>query len=115
MGKSSGYVRRCSAKSDITGNAYVGGIAGEGLTVTGCRSMVQLTGSEKTGAVLGMRGERTGFLKDNTDDSEKTDEETVTGNYYFTVGSDIGAIDGVSYADTAQPLSHDDFVAAGRS
>ena len=111
VGKSSGYVRQCSAKSDITGNAYVGGIAGEGLTVTDCRSMVQLTGSEKTGAVLGMRGERSGFLKDNTDDSEKTDEETVTGNYYFTVGSDIGAIDGVSYADTAQPLSHDDFVA----
>ena len=63
MGKSSGYVRQCSAKSDITGNAYVGGIAGEGLTVTDCRSMVQLTGSEKTGAVLGMRGERSGFLK----------------------------------------------------
>ena len=111
VGKSSGYVRQCSAKADIAGNAYVGGIAGEGLTVTDCRSMVQLTGSEKTGAVLGMRGERTGFLKDNTDDSEKTDEETVTGNYYFTVGSDIGAIDGVSYADTAQPLAHDDFVA----
>ena len=111
VGKSSGYVRQCSAKADIAGNAYVGGIAGEGLTVTDCRSMVQLTGSEKTGAVLGMRGERTGFLKDNTDDSEKTDEETVTGNYYFTVGSDIGGIDGVSYADTAQPLAHDDFVA----
>ena len=110
VGKSSGYVRGCSAKSDITGNAYVGGIAGEGLTVTDCRSMVQLTGSEKTGAVLGMRGERTGFLKKD-DDSEESEEETVTGNYYFTVGSDIGAIDGVSYADTAQPLSHDDFVA----
>ena len=111
VGKSSGYVRQCSAKSDITGKAYVGGIAGEGLTVTDCRSMVQLTGAEKTGAVLGMRGERTGFLKKEVDDSEKSAEETVTGNYYFTVGSDIGGIDGVSYADTAQPLAHDDFVA----
>ena len=111
VGKSSGYVRGCSAKSDITGNAYVGGIAGEGLTVTDCRSMVQLTGSEKTGAVLGMRGERSGFLKKDDDDSGETDEGTVTGNYYFTVGSDIGAIDGVSYADTAQPLAYDDFVA----
>ena len=111
VGKSSGYVRRCSAKADIAGNAYVGGIAGEGLTVTDCRSMVQLTGAEKTGAVLGMRGERTGFLKKDDDDSEESEEETVTGNYYFTVGSDIGAIDGVSYADTAQPLAHDDFVA----
>lgn len=110
-GKSSGYVRQCSAKADITGKAYVGGIAGEGLTVTDCRSMVQLTGAEKTGAVLGMRGERTGFLKKDDDDSEESEEETVTGNYYFTVGSDIGAIDGVSYADTAQPLAHDDFVA----
>ena len=111
VGKSSGYVRQCSAKSDITGKAYVGGIAGEGLTVTDCRSMVQLTGSEKTGAVLGMRGERTGFLKKDDDDSEESEEETVAGNYYYTVGSDIGAIDGVSYADTAQSLAYDDFVA----
>lgn len=109
-GRSDGYVRRCSAKSAITGNAYVGGIAGEGLTVTDCRSMVQLTGSEKTGAILGFKGEHSGFLKSESDDTDETEEDTVTGNYYLTVGSDIGAIDGVSYADSAQPLEHDDFV-----
>lgn len=109
-GKSDGYVRRCSAKSAITGNAYVGGVAGEGLTVTDCRSMVQLTGSEKTGAILGLKGEHSGFLKSESDDTDETEEDTVTGNYYLTVGSDIGAIDGVSYADSAQPLEHDDFV-----
>ena len=109
-GRSDGYVRRCSAKSAITGNAYVGGIAGEGLTVTDCRSMVQLTGSEKTGAILGLKGEHSGFLKSESDDTDETEEDTVTGNYYLTVGSDIGAIDGVSYADSAQPLEHDDFV-----
>lgn len=109
-GKSDGYIRRCSAKSAITGNAYVGGIAGEGLTVTDCRSMVQLTGSEKTGAILGLKGEHSGFLKSESDDTDETEEDTVTGNYYLTVGSDIGAIDGVSYADSAQPLEHDDFV-----
>ena len=109
-GKSDGYVRRCSAKSAITGNAYVGGIAGEGLTVTDCRSMVQLTGSEKAGAILGFKGEHSGFLKSESDDTDETEEDTVTGNYYLTVGSDIGAIDGVSYADSAQPLEHDDFV-----
>lgn len=109
-GRSDGYVRRCSAKSAITGNAYVGGIAGEGLTVTDCRSMVQLTGSEKTGAILGFKGEHSGFLKSESDGTDETEEDTVTGNYYITVGSDIGAIDGVSYADSAQPLEHDDFV-----
>ena len=109
-GKSDGYIRRCSAKSAITGNAYVGGIAGEGLTVTDCRSMVQLTGSEKAGAILGFKGEHSGFLKSESDDTDETEEDTVTGNYYLTVGSDIGAIDGVSYADSAQPLEHDDFV-----
>ena len=109
-GRSDGYVRRCSAKSAITGNAYVGGIAGEGLTVTDCRSMVQLTGSEKTGAILGLKGEHSGFLKSESDDTDETEEDTVTGNYYLTVGSDIGAIDGISYADSAQPLEHDDFV-----
>ena len=109
-GRSDGYVRRCSAKSAITGNAYVGGVAGEGLTVTDCRSMVQLTGSEKTGAILGLKGEHSGFLKSESDDTDETEEDTVTGNYYLTVGSDIGAIDGVSYADSAQPLEHDEFV-----
>ena len=109
-GRSDGYVRRCSAKSAITGNAYVGGIAGEGLTVTDCRSMVQLTGSEKAGAILGLKGEHSGFLKSESDDTDETEEATVTGNYYLTVGSDIGAIDGVSYADSAQPLEHDEFV-----
>ena len=109
-GRSDGYVRRCSAKSAITGNAYVGGIAGEGLTVTDCRSMVQLTGSEKAGAILGFKGEHSGFLKSESDDTDETEEDTVTGNYYLTVGSDIGAIDGVSYADSAQPLEHDEFV-----
>ena len=109
-GRSDGYVRRCSAKSAITGNAYVGGIAGEGLTITDCRSMVQLTGSEKAGAILGFKGEHSGFLKSESDDTDETEEDTVTGNYYLTVGSDIGAIDGVSYADSAQPLEHDDFV-----
>ena len=109
-GRSDGYIRRCSAKSAITGNAYVGGIAGEGLTVTDCRSMVQLTGSEKAGAILGFKGEHSGFLKSESDDTDETEEDTVTGNYYLTVGSDIGAIDGVSYADSAQPLEHDDFV-----
>lgn len=109
-GKSDGYVRRCSAKSAITGNAYVGGVAGEGLTVTDCRSMVQLTGSEKAGAILGFKGEHSGFLKSESDDTDETEEDTVTGNYYLTVGSDIGAIDGVSYAGSAQPLEHDDFV-----
>ena len=109
-GRSDGYIRRCSAKSAITGNAYVGGIAGEGLTVTDCRSMVQLTGSEKAGAILGLKGEHSGFLKSESDDTDETEEDTVTGNYYLTVGSDIGAIDGVSYADSAQPLEHDDFV-----
>lgn len=109
-GRSDGYVRRCSAKSAITGNSYVGGIAGEGLTVTDCRSMVQLTSSEKTGAILGLKGEHSGFLKSESDDTDETEEDIVTGNYYLTVGSDIGAIDGVSYADSAQPLEHDDFV-----
>ena len=109
-GRSDGYIRRCSAKSAITGNAYVGGIAGEGLTVTDCRSMVQLTGSEKAGAILGFKGEHSGFLKSESDDTDETEEDTVTGNYYLTVGSDIGAIDGVSYADSAQPLEHDEFV-----
>ncbi|MGM9550059.1 MAG: GLUG motif-containing protein [Faecousia sp.] len=108
-GKSSGYIRFCSAKSAITGSAYVGGIAGKGVTVTDCRSMVQLTGNEKTGAILGLREEPAGYLEEEKDNGGEEQTQSIAGNYYWIVGSDIGGIDGVSYSGCAQPLAQEEF------
>ncbi|MDD5864707.1 MAG: hypothetical protein PUD80_08760 [Firmicutes bacterium] len=108
-GQSSGYLRSCSAKAAIDGGAYVGGIAGKAVTVTDCRSMVKLTGTEKTGAVLGLREEPAGSSEEETESKEEEQTESVTGNYYLPVEQDIGGIDGVSYSGCAQGLDETAF------
>ena len=109
VGQSSGYIRQCSAKSAIVGNAYVGGIVGKGDTVTDCRSMVRLAGTEKSGAVLGLREKTAGFLNVDMDGTQDEQTSSVTGNFYLPVDEDIGGIDGVSYEGSAQPLTREDF------
>lgn len=99
-GNGSGYIRECSAKCKIYGSAYVGGVAGTGDVVTDCRSMVVLEASEKFGAVIGSVSE----LPDIN-----AEEVKIYGNYYLKADRDIGAIDGISYAQCAQPLSQEEF------
>lgn len=92
-GQSSGYIRHCSAKCTLSGETYTGGIAGTGTTVTDCLSMVSFSSSgEKTGAILGAM-----------------EESTLQTNYYLPIGPDAGAVDGISYAAMAEPLSADNF------
>lgn len=94
-GQSSGFLRGCSVKCAITGDAYVGGIAGSGTTVSDCNSIVRIHGAtEKYGAILG-------FME----------EATLTSNYYLLMDSDPGAVDGISYQAQAQPLSAEQFFA----
>lgn len=99
-GNSAGYIRGSSARCFLTGVDYVGGIAGTASVVTDCRSMVQLEGKERTGAVVGYVNMQ----------SEPREEETVAGNYYLAVGQDPGAIDGISYDLCAQPLGRKEFL-----
>lgn len=88
-GKSSGYIRQCYVKCALSGETYTGGIAGTGTTVTDCLAMICLGSfGEKTGAILG--------------DTEKPDLQA---NYYLPIGEDPGAIDGISYAGSAEPLT----------
>ncbi len=95
-GQSGGYIRYCSAKCQISGSSYVGGITGKADIVSDCRASVRLTVSgEKAGAVIGYSEERS----------------DINGNYYMAVGSDMGAIDGISYSGAAQLLSADEFLA----
>lgn len=94
-GSSLGSVRSCAARGGVSGEKFVGGIAGSGKTVTDCRSMVTPVASEKMGAVLGMMAE-------NAD---------LAGNLYTPLGTDPGAVDGISYDGKAQPMELEAFLA----
>lgn len=103
-GRSVGFIRQCSTKCVLDGGSYVGGIAGEALLVTDCRSMPVLDGgSEKTGAIIGY-----------TEDifaADEEEEQPVARNYYIPVGDDVGGIDGISYFSAAESLSGEAFFA----
>ena len=86
-GKSESTLRKCYAKCRCTGNRYVGGIAGKAVSLTSCYSIAALSGDESVGAVLG-----------NCDDPKRTYQ-----NFFLDKG--IGAIDGISYFQSAEPIS----------
>lgn len=94
-GQSSGFIRSCSVKSFIFGDTYVGGIAGLADVVSCCRSMTTLSGTEKTGGVLGFASVR----------------DEISENYYLSSDADPGAIDGISYDGCAQQLPAEEFLA----
>ncbi len=97
-GNSAASIRRSSAKCVLSGSRFVGGIAGSGLRVTDCRAMVKVTGDENTGAVLGAA-------------SPSNTESIVRGNYYVNIDPALGGIDGIGYADAAEPLTEAEFMA----
>ena len=101
-GSSTGAIRSCSARCTIAAKKQVGGIAGSGAAVTDCRAMTAFAGAvQSTGGILGIRTEPL-FAQ----------EEPISGNLYTRTGAkDPGGIDGVSYADKAQPLPLDAFLA----
>jgi len=100
-GTGSGFVRNCYANCALNGDTYVGGIAGSGTIVTDCLAHVKFSGgSERIGGILGW--------------AEKPLAETenpISGNYYMPVDIDRGAVDGISYAGQAQPLTQEAFLA----
>lgn len=106
-GQSKSVLRNCASESRLAGNRCVGGIAGSGYTLTGCRAMVEATGAEKVGAVAG-----TLLAEDslsNTLNQLQDNTGTVQDNCF--VSDTLGGIDGVSYAGQAEPVSFADFAA----
>jgi len=100
-GAGSGFVRNCYANCEISGDTYVGGIGGSGTIVTDSLAQVKFSGGkERIGGILGW-----------ADDPLTQTEDPIRGNYYLPVDADIGAVDGISYADQAQPLELSDFLA----
>ncbi len=100
-GISTGYLRSNSAKCELYGTTYVGGIAGSGRVATDCTSMVSIhEGTEKLGAILGI-----------ADSGRLNEEQEVQKNFYLAAGQDWGGIDGISYSGLAEPLSPEQFFA----
>lgn len=88
-GKCDSSVRKCYAKGKLTGKRFIGGIAGYGNRVTANCSIVTVTGDESAGAVLG----------------EAKELSLVYKNYYAEDA--LGAVDGISYSQKAEPASFD--------
>ncbi|MCM1166647.1 MAG: hypothetical protein NC299_15000 [Lachnospiraceae bacterium] len=96
-GYSSAKVRSCVSKVSLAGSAYIGGIAGEGGIITDCLTIAEITDfTEKIGAVAGYAD----FTKKNAE---------ISGNFFVDRG--IAAIDRVSYAGAAEPISYEGFAA----
>lgn len=89
-GRTKGKVIRCAALTDLTGQSWLGGVAGLGQDITDCRTMVRAdSDGEYQGAIAGQA------------------EGTLTGNRYLM--EDLAGLDGVDYEETAQGLDFDAF------
>ena len=89
-GRTKGKVIRCAALTDLTGQSWLGGVAGLGQDITDCRTMVRAdSDGEYQGAIAGQA------------------EGTLTGNRYLM--ENLAGLDGVDYAETAQGLDFDAF------
>ena len=95
-GESDSVIRQCQVKATLSGANYVGGVAGLGSKVTDCYVLVEMTGSEKTGTILGYTPEM--------------NSENISGNLFYPVAGNPGAIDGISYDGCARPVSGEAFL-----
>ncbi len=90
-GYSHTVVRDCWAMCDVDGAEYVGGIAGYGVEISGCASLVGL------GDVTACAGAIAGWAD--------MEGEAVSDNVF--VHESLGAVDGISYAGRAEPVSYE--------
>lgn len=100
-GTSETYIADSFNRSILSGNQYVGGIAGFGTEVTGCYAITDIAAATKfAGGILG---------------STKTlpDEEgsLVLDNHYYLAGKNLGGIDGICYDGATAPITIADFLA----
>lgn len=106
-GQSKSTIRQCAAKGRLSGDRYVGGIAGSGYTIADCRALVEATGTEEVGAIAG------GLLAEDSLSNAVNQLQDVTGSLQGNcfVSETLGGVDGVSYAGQAEPVSFGDFAA----
>ena len=95
-GYSGTSIRGSYAMCTLSGSKYVGGIAGYGSTITDCATMVELSSSQVcAGAIAGW--------------ADIAEEGAIDRNIY--VHDSLGAVDGISYADKAAPVSYEELIA----
>ena len=85
VGRTKGTVTGCAALVDLKGGSWVGGVAGLGADISGCRTMVRADSD----------GEYRGSIAGQSDG-------TLTDNRYLM--EELAGLDGVDYADRAQGL-----------
>ena len=95
-GASWGSIRDSWARCTLSGDHYVGGIAGYGSTLKNCHTLITL--QEGSAYVVTVAG-------------SVDPEGTVTGNTFTQEA--LGAIDGISYAGQAEPVTFGALCAAG--
>ena len=98
------------SKCIIAGSDYVGGITGWGYECyDSCAFVDIVAGTKYVGSIFGS----TEVLPD--DRAESTEEEEngplVTGNTYYTIGKNIGGIDGINYEGASAKISLEEFLA----
>ena len=94
VGQSKGSVRNSFAKCGLTGRNYIGGVAGYGMNVSGCNTLVNLNGSGNCVGTIAGEIDKDGSAADN----------------YFVHETEAG-IDGISYAGKAEGMSYEAFMA----
>lgn len=87
-GYSLSSIRRSFAKCPLSGQRFMGGIAGSGSRISDCRSMVEITDCIRSGG--GVAGELTG---------------EASGNYF--VSDTLAGIDRISYAGKAEKINYE--------
>lgn len=94
------YISGCFSKSILAGADYVGGIAGSGTEVHNSYTFVDIAaGTEYVGSIIGGMEELPG-----------TESSSVSGNYYYHVGTDRGGIDGINYKGATGRISLEDYL-----
>lgn len=83
VGYATGFIKNCYARAGLSGQNYVGGIAGTGWNIENCVSYCQISRAlEHTGAIAG------------------TADGVLAGNLF--IGNGISGVDGISYAGRAE-------------
>lgn len=98
------------SKCIIAGSDYVGGIAGWGHECYDSCAFVDIAaGTKFVGSIFGSAD----ILPDDRAENNQEDGNTplVTGNTYYSVGKNIGGIDGINYTGASKRISLEQFLA----
>lgn len=96
-GEARARIRQCFSLCTLSGDKYVGGIAGYAVDMQGNYAMADISSeSGRGGEIAGQVG---------TKEKDYVMAEHIIGNYY--VSDDLAGIDNISYAGSAEPLTYD--------